>query len=69
MNSKDIQDFYLGAKEEGARATALEKEENWAENGLGLRSGPGFGKKDRFAKTGASSGRQRRKRAWPDRQC
>ena len=31
MNSKDIQEFYLGAKEEGAaRRAALEKEENLA---------------------------------------
>ena len=42
MHSKDIQEFYLGAKEAGrAGRTALEKEENLALRRLGVEEGLG----------------------------
>ena len=53
MHSKDIQEFYLGAKEAGrAGRTALEKEENVALND-GLRRS----EKDRLSKPASEAGR------------
>ena len=78
MNSKDIQEFYLGAKEEGARGERRwKKKKTWRRRGseeLGvpsefeLNSSPAS-KKDRLPRPASEAGERGRKRAWPDRQC
>ncbi len=79
MNSKDIQEFYLGAKEEGARGERRWKRRNGAEgrrqeHGVRRRVGvkwiwPCFANNRPPAKAGSGSRRQREEDAWPDRRC
>jgi ABC-type glutathione transport system ATPase component len=64
MHSKDIQEFYLGARKRARGASGAGKRRR-----LGVEFGAKSSLLQKTGKAGIQGGGRRRERAWPDRQC